>query len=254
MNTWNVRYSLIALACLTLSGCAVNTTTFADLMQSLETPAKPRSDNRLQPAYAPIDPSALTIIQESEPMANVAAEQDIGGEAFTQSLQIAPLVTGASSDTEQYYSAFTHKGLQDYAAQLMMQLQQQIQLMQPHSTIALGAFVDAATQLDSVHPINVLWLEQLLVQGQRLGWQLVDLDVRQHPKIHSDGRVFFRQDSEFTQVDAQFTHILSGTIAMRSNGLMIHARLVERESRQVRSAGSVLVPNFIIDQVLDYLP
>lgn len=140
-----------------------------------------------------------------------------------------------------------HKSLDDYAAQLAMQLQPHLQRLPADATIAVASFVLQEPSLQQLTPYGYQLAESLIFQVQQLGINMVDHTVSNGLQLTAQGDLVFSRHGWRVSPRQQIDYVLSGTLQQNNRGLLIQARVINFQSKVVVASAQQLIPQFVLD-------
>ncbi|WP_333608535.1 FlgO family outer membrane protein [Arsukibacterium sp.] len=170
----------------------------------------------------------------------------------TAAITKAPVATRQYQMELGYYAVPTtrlaqHKSLDDYAAQLAMQLQPHLQRLPADATIAVASFVLQEPSLEQLTPYGYQLAESLIFQVQQLGINMVDHTVSNGLQLTAQGDLVFSRLGWRVSPRQQIDYVLSGTLQQNNRGLLIQARVINFQSKVVVASAQQLIPQFVLD-------
>jgi len=145
--------------------------------------------------------------------------------------------------------SFSHKSLEDYAAQLSMQLLRNSAGMKKDDLIGVASFVRLDRSLQQTDILGNQLAEYFISEIQQFGLAVVDFKMTSAVKVTQRGDFVFSRDSLELAQDLKMDHMLSGTMIDKAKGVQINARIISLDSRRVVASASVLIPHFIAESL-----
>ena len=178
----------------------------------------------------------------------------LGEGIYNESAMTAPpeanyLAPWATSDTG-FTPSFTHKSLQDYAAQLAMELLYNSNRLAVNDLIGVTSFVRLDDSLRNSNVLGNQLSEYFISEIQQLGMPVADFKVKDSVDVTRSGDLVFSRNAAKLARDMRMNHILTGTLIEKPNGTQINARIVALRDKRIVSTASLVVPSFIADGLL----
>jgi TolB-like protein len=147
---------------------------------------------------------------------------------------LSPWVTSDVS----FKPTYTHKSLQDYAAQLAMELLYNSQQLAVNDLIGVSSFVRLDESLRNSNVLGNQLAEYFIREIQQLGMPVADFKVK--------GSV----DANRLAREMSMNHVLTGTLIEKPNGTQINARIVALSDKRIVSTASIIVPDFVSNSLV----
>lgn len=141
--------------------------------------------------------------------------------------------------------SFSHKSLEDYAAQLSMQLLKNSAGMKKDDLIGVASFVRLDRSLQRTNILGNQLAEYFVSEIQQFGLAVVDFKMTGAVQVTQRGDFIFSRDSLELAQDMKMDHMLSGTMIDKPKGVHINARIISVDNKRVVASASVLIPHFI---------
>ncbi len=154
-----------------------------------------------------------------------------------------------NSDTG-FKPTFTHKSLQDYAAQLAMELLYNSQQLAVNDLIGVTSFVRLDDSLRNSNVLGNQLSEYFISEIQQLGMPVTDFKVKNSVEVTRSGDLVFSRNANRLAREMSMNHVLTGTLIEKPNGTQINARIVALSDRRIVSTASLIVPSFISDSLV----
>lgn len=149
-----------------------------------------------------------------------------------------------------YRSRFTHKGIDDYAEQLSMELLDNARQLNGHSRVGVASFVMLDSTLNRSDVLGNQLAEVFIHQLQEFGLAVVDFKTMNSIHVQDHGDFVFSRNTYRLANKLNMDYVLSGTMVRNERGVKLHARIVSMEDKVVVSSASVMVPHFIVAQLM----
>lgn len=153
-----------------------------------------------------------------------------------------PLITGYQPDR-------THKALNDYAAQMAMNLMSSAETLSSHDLVGVASFVRLNRTLQETTVVGNQLSELLIAELQGAGVGIVDFKMAGSLTVTPRGDLAMTRSGEALSRQLEMDHILTGTLIEESRGVRVNARIVAIRSGQVVASSSLLIPAFMIAQL-----
>lgn len=153
----------------------------------------------------------------------------------------------AQSNVRDYsrFSAFRHdKSLNDYAQQLVMELNTQQAINKP---VAVASFVDFDQSLRTTNSIGNQLAEAVLVELGQLGYPTADINADKNISMNARGNFVFSRAQKERMKD--YCCVLSGNLIYEQSGVRVNAKLIDLDSRRILGASTLTIPYFVIDHL-----
>jgi len=146
------------------------------------------------------------------------------------------------------YSRFSARGhnksLNDYAQQLVMELNTQQAV---HKPIAVASFVEFDSALDKTNSIGNQLAEAVLIELGQMGYPTADINVSDSVRLQSNGNfAFSRQQSENA---GNYCCVLSGNLIYEQGGVRVNAKLIDLKSKSILGASTLTIPYFVVEHL-----
>lgn len=143
----------------------------------------------------------------------------------------------------------SNKQLNDYVAQMAMQLVETFHLFPTESRVAVASFVDLDSELNRTNIIGNQLAEAFIHQFQQFGISVVDFKTTRDIQVTSNGDFVFSRNH--MQLDAlqQIDYVLSGTMVFGPRGIMVNARVINFRTKVVTASSQQFIPHFVISSL-----
>jgi TolB-like protein len=147
----------------------------------------------------------------------------------------------------QRFSVISHnKSLNDYAQQLLMELDTQQAIRQP---VAVASFVEFDHSLKNTNSIGNQLAEAILVELGQLGYLTADINVDNKISMDERGNLVFSRQHKKRLND--YCCVVSGNLIYEQGGVRVNAKLIDLETRRILGASSLTIPYFVIEHLGD---
>ena len=143
----------------------------------------------------------------------------------------------------------SNKQLNDYVAQMAMQLVETFHYFPTESRVAVASFVDLDSELNRTNIIGNQLAEAFIHQLQQFGVSVVDFKTTRDIQVTANGDFVFSRNH--SQLDAlqQIDYVLSGTMVFGPRGIMVNARVINFRTKVVAASSQQLIPHFVISSI-----
>ncbi len=143
----------------------------------------------------------------------------------------------------------SNKQLNDYVAQMAMQLVETFHHFPSDARVAVASFVDLDSELNRTNIIGNQLAEAFIHQFQQFGISVVDFKTTRDIQVTPNGDFVFSRNH--SQLDAlqQIDFVLSGTMVFGPRGIMINARVINFRTKVVVASSQQLIPHFVISSL-----
>lgn len=218
-----------------LSSCALNKM----MMPSYTPPPKIGDFINEQYLLAGEIPPEVDPNQRSK--APISIGENIDGAQVNESVTVLP------SPAQNFRPTYTYKGVEDYAAQLAMELVKNGNGLDSRAMIGVSSFVRLDESLQNTTVLGNQLAEYSISEIQQFGLNVIDYKLMPAIMVKRNGDLAFSRDVSELSSKSGLNHILSGTLIEKRNGVFVNARIIEVESNRVIATASVLIPNFVIN-------
>ncbi len=153
-----------------------------------------------------------------------------------------PLMTGYQPDR-------THKALNDYAAQLAMNLMSSAKSLSSNERIGVASFVRLNRSLQETTVMGNQLAELLIAELQGAGVGIVDFKLAGGLTVTPQGDLAMTRSGEVLSRQLEMDHILTGTLIEEPRGVRVNARIVSVSNGQVVGSSTLLIPAFMVAQL-----
>jgi TolB-like protein len=151
----------------------------------------------------------------------------------------------AFHQVESFRPRFSYKSIQDYAAQLSMDLMQSRSGLSASSRVGISSFVKLDSSLQNQTILGNQLAEYLIAEMQQQGLPVVDHKLMPALEVTARGDVTFSRDVMRLSRSRVMDHVLSGTLIEKANGVFVNARIISVDTNRVVATATVLIPSFV---------
>lgn len=190
--------------------------------------------------------SSLFPVSQSQPRPTSTTSPYIMTEPASGSSQArsTPSLMASPANSRLYAS---HKLLDDYVAELAMQLYHNSVKPFADARVAVAGFVDLTPTRDTLHPLGNALAEQFLQQLPRYGVTMVDHKLTGGIKLTAGGDMVFSNRAGQVAANQKIDYVLSGTVQQSHRGTMVHVRIMQLKNKTVLASASQLIPQFVLE-------
>ena len=153
---------------------------------------------------------------------------------------------------QRFTPRFTYKNVQDYAAQLAMDLIKNANGLNSQARIGITSFVKLDYSLQNTTILGNQMAEYSISEIQQFGLNVVDFKLMPAIEVTRKGDLAFSRDVLQLANKKIMDHVMSATMIEKADGVFINARIIALDSNRVVSSASVLVPTFVAQQIQPY--
>lgn len=161
-----------------------------------------------------------------------------------QQLQADYAVQSTPASNRLYAS---HKQLDDYVAQLAMQLYHTSATAIPDATVAVAGFAELTPGRDHLHPLGNVLAERFLQQLPRYGLTMVDHKLTGGIKLTAQGDAVFSNRAGQVAANQRIDYVLSGTVQHNQHGALVNVRIMNLKNKTILASASQLIPQFVLE-------
>lgn len=169
--------------------------------------------------------------------------------AMTAPPEVNYLSPWVTSDVS-FKPTYTHKSLQDYAAQLAMELLYNSQQLAVNDLIGVSSFVRLDESLRNSNVLGNQLAEYFISEIQQLGMPVADFKVKGSVDVTRSGDLIFSRNANRLAREMSMNHVLTGTLIEKPNGTQINARIVALSDKRIVSTASIIVPDFVSNSLV----
>lgn len=175
--------------------------------------------------------------------------------ATTPYIMTEPGASSQQAQPDQYLISYpatgrfyaSHKQLDDYVAQLAMQLYHSSAMAFADNKVAVAGFANLSAARNTLHPLGNALAEGFLQQMPRYGVTMVDHKLTGGIKLTADGDAVFSNRAGQIAANQQIDYVLSGTVQHSQRGAMVNVRIMHLKNKTILASASQFIPHFVLD-------
>jgi TolB-like protein len=140
--------------------------------------------------------------------------------------------------------------VKDYAQQVAFDLYNKLSTGKRMGAIAVASYVQFDSTLDTTNALGNQMAEFLMTEMQSLGMPLADHKLTGKIRVNPDGDSVFSRDLSQLKQSQDIMYVLSGTMIVNSNGVVLNSRIVNLESNRIVASNSKLLPSWLISGMM----
>lgn len=152
-----------------------------------------------------------------------------------------------------YRPSFTHKGIEDYAAQLMMQMIKNGVGVNSDIRIGVSSFVILDESLQNTTVFGNKLSEYMIVEMQKYGLAVIDHKLKPALTVSPRGDLAFSRDVQQLNNRQHMNYVLSGTLIEKPAGTFVSARIISISDNRVIASAHLTVPEYIVSKESSFL-
>lgn len=160
---------------------------------------------------------------------------------------------GQYADTTQFKPNKHHKSLVNYVEQMALDLTDTMQVAPQDAAIAVTSFVDLDANLNTASQLGNQLSETFIHQLQKFGYSAVDFKTAELITVNNRGDFAFTRDTRKLAGTNIASHVLSGTLIYRENGVEINARVIDIQSKRLAASSRTFIPLYVLNKEDIYL-
>jgi TolB-like protein len=169
---------------------------------------------------------------------------DSNGTVLTNNTELGMIDLFVSDELETFH---THKRISNYTSKLAYDLLKNLRGTVLDTPIAVSSFVEFAPNSQNSSKLGMLISENLLGQLQNQNIPVVDIHLMDGLQINKNGSFAFHQDMEGFFYSESVKYVLAGYLTRYTHGLVINARIMQFDNKQIVSSATTLIPHYVAD-------
>jgi TolB-like protein len=157
------------------------------------------------------------------------------------------------ADTTQFNPNKHHKSLVNYVEQMALDLTDTMQVAPQDAAIAVTSFVDLDASLTTASQLGNQLSETFIHQLQKFGYSAVDFKTANLITVNKQGDFTFTRDTRKLAGTNIASHVLSGTLIYRADGVVINARVINIENKRLAASSRTFIPLYVLNKEDIYL-
>jgi TolB-like protein len=237
------KIAAIAYGLISLTGCAAG--------------------SMLMSGYTPPQTIADLLAEQQQAAGGIPAEMAMNGQQYNEidtenyndtRDEHLDVTTGSADmhamsafhQVDSFRPRFSYKSVQDYAAQLSMDLMKSRYGLSSNARVGISSFVKLDATLQNQTILGNQLAEYLIFEMQQQGLPVVDHRLMPALQVTSRGDVTFSRDIQQLSKSKVMDHVLSGTLIEKANGVFVNARIMSVTTKQIVATATVLIPSFVV--------
>ncbi|MDN3404594.1 MULTISPECIES: FlgO family outer membrane protein [Pseudoalteromonas] len=157
------------------------------------------------------------------------------------------------ADTTQFNPNKHHKSLVNYVEQMALDLTDTMQVAPQDAAIAVTSFVDLDASLTTASQLGNQLSETFIHQLQKFGYSAVDFKTANLITVNKQGDFAFTRNTRKLAGTSIASHVLSGTLIYREDGVEINARVIDIQSKRLAASSRTFIPLYVLNKEDIYL-
>jgi TolB-like protein len=134
--------------------------------------------------------------------------------------------------------------INEYTEQMVHVLYQKVSLQNIEKAIAVPPFISLPYTKNSNQQLNVSVAEAFAVDMQNIGFPVAEFILTNASESEQTNFISYIEDLAGSQ---HFGYILKGTMREREQGIMIHAKIIDVETKKVIASTSKFLPKYLVN-------
>lgn len=140
--------------------------------------------------------------------------------------------------------------LSEYTEQMAMELKRDTDNLDIEEPIVVASFVYFDDNLKSTSALGNQLAEYFINDLQNIGLPVSDHKLSAGLIVNEQGDFSLSRNIEELNADIDIGYVLTGTMIQNPTGMVINARLIDRNSNKVIASATKLIPNLLIEDML----
>lgn len=141
----------------------------------------------------------------------------------------------------------THKRIGSYTSRLAYDLLKNLRGTVLDTPIAVSSFVEFSQNSNNSSKLGRLISENLLGQLQNQNIPVVDIHLMDGLQVNQKGSFAFNSEMDGYFDSESVKYVLAGYLTRHTHGLVINARIIQFDNKQIVSSATTLVPHYVAD-------
>jgi TolB-like protein len=146
-------------------------------------------------------------------------------------------------DTKLFRPGTNFQTINEYTEQMAYVLSQNISLKNIEKSIAVPPFISVPYSKSGNQQLNVSVAEAIVVSMQNIGLPVAELILT---NSSDEKQINFISYIEELAESQHFGYVLKGTIGEKIHGTMIHAKIIDLETKEVIASTSKFLPKYLV--------
>jgi TolB-like protein len=151
--------------------------------------------------------------------------------------------TRKTRDTKLFRPSTNFQTINEYTEQMAYVLSQNISLKNIEKSIAVPPFISVPYSKSGNQQLNVSVAEAIVVSMQNIGLPVAEFILT---NSSDEKQINFISYIEELAESQHFGYVLKGTIGEKIHGTMIHAKIIDLETKEVIASTSKFLPKYLV--------
>ncbi|MBU1309678.1 MAG: hypothetical protein KKE30_09125 [Gammaproteobacteria bacterium] len=150
------------------------------------------------------------------------------------------------SAPDQFYRQQPITTVNEYSRNIVHELMQQHQALDDNAMVAVTDLSYTDSTLDQGSLFGHHFSEAMIYDLHRFGVPVLDYKATDYIRVTPDGDFVLSRNFEELKAELPIKYVITGTMTMHQQGLLVNARLIQIDTKRVISAARTFVPNHIV--------
>ncbi|WP_299081343.1 FlgO family outer membrane protein [uncultured Paraglaciecola sp.] len=139
--------------------------------------------------------------------------------------------------------------LQDYVAQLIADMEGNLQSLESSNAVAVTNFVFANSNYQTTNDLGHFLANACMQELHRQGITTLDYKVTDFIRVTPEGDFSLSRDHLEIKDEANIDYVLVGTMTDAKTGYILHARIVDVANKTILAAAQTLIPSKLVNML-----
>jgi TolB-like protein len=149
-----------------------------------------------------------------------------------------------TQDSNLFKPGTNFQKINEYTEQMVHVLYQKVSLQNIEKAIAVPPFISLPYTKNSNQQLNVSVAEAFAVDMQNIGFPVAEFILTNASENEQTNFISYIEELAGSQ---HFGYILKGTMREREQGIMIHAKIIDVETKKVIASTSKFLPKYLVN-------
>jgi TolB-like protein len=149
-----------------------------------------------------------------------------------------------TQDSNLFKPSTNFQTINEYTEQMVHTLYQKVSLQNIEKAIAVPPFISLPYTKEANQQFNVSVAEAFAVDMQNIGFPVAEFILTNASENEQTNFLSYIEELAGSQ---HFGYILKGTMRERENGTMIHAKIIDVETKKVIASTSKFLPKYLVN-------
>ncbi len=140
----------------------------------------------------------------------------------------------------------------EYSRNIVHELMQQHQALDDNAMVAVTDLSYTDSALDQGSLFGHHFSEAMIYDLHRFGVPVLDYKATDYIRVTPDGDFVLSRNFEELKAELPIKYVITGTMTMHQQGLLVNARLIQIDNKRVISAARTFVPNHVVRALLQW--